>query len=130
MRACLVSSGHLSDSSRVSEVSGNRFLDLGIGIHQPQDDEERHHGGDEIGVRYFPRPAMVSRVPFHFAYDDNRPGLLLRHTSLTWALEFINHKTMKSAIMAVTKSAYATFHAPPWGAAGPFILRTDRKSVV
>src|ERR1035441_8094304 len=80
MRACLVSSGHLSDSSRVSEVSGNRFLDLGIGIHQPQDDEERHHGGDEIGVRYFPRPAMVSRVPFHFAYDDNRHGLLLRHT--------------------------------------------------
>src|SRR5664279_696778 len=31
----------------------------------------------------------------------------------TFWLEFINHSTMKSAISAVTKSAYATFHAPP-----------------
>src|ERR1035437_401275 len=31
----------------------------------------------------------------------------------TFWLEVINHSTMKSAISAVTKSAYATFHAPP-----------------
>src|SRR5882757_399120 len=32
---------------------------------------------------------------------------------------------MNSAIMAVTKSAYATFHAPPWWPAWPpFLLMT------
>jgi hypothetical protein len=29
---------------------------------------------------------------------------------------------MKNAIMAVTKSAYATFHDPPWWAWPPFLI--------
>ena len=31
----------------------------------------------------------------------------------TFSLVFISHSTMNSDIIAVTKSAYATFHAPP-----------------
>src|ERR1035437_3625459 len=33
--------------------------------------------------------------------------------AFTFWLALISHSTMKSAISAVTKSAYATFHAPP-----------------
>ena len=35
-------------------------------------------------------------------------------------------RTIKSAIIAVTKSAYATFHAPPWWPACPFFFLTIR----
>src|SRR5690606_14026273 len=46
-----------------------------------------------------------------------RSGLLVEATS---------HSTRKNAIIAVTKSAYATFHDPPWWArwAGFLALRT------
>ena len=36
------------------------------------------------------------------------------------------HSTMNSAIIAVTKSAYATFQAPPWCAAAFFLAMAMR----
>src|SRR5690242_11436704 len=40
-----------------------------------------------------------------------------------------SHMTMKKAIIAVTKSAYATFQLPPWCAACPFFFLTMRMTL-
>ena len=57
-------------------------------------------------------PCPAADVPVSFPGPD---GLLKNELTafLTLPSVFINHSTMKSAIIAVTKSAYATFHAPP-----------------
>ena len=39
------------------------------------------------------------------------------------AVEPSSHISKKKAIMAVTKSAYAIFQAPPWAAWPPFLMR-------
>ena len=46
----------------IVEVAGDGLLHLGRGVHQPEDDEEGHHGGDEVGVGDLPRAAVVAAV--------------------------------------------------------------------
>ena len=52
-----------------------------------------------------PPPEVISNTPGSRKYDAS----WLR----TCGLVLISHITRKNAIIAVTKSAYATFHAPP-----------------
>ena len=60
----------------VLEVSADGFLNLLAGVQQPEDDEERHHGGDEIGVGDFPCAAVVAAVAAFFLDDDDGASLV------------------------------------------------------
>jgi hypothetical protein len=44
----------------VVEVVGDRLFDLIALGHDPHDQKERHHGGDEVGVSHFPRTAAFA----------------------------------------------------------------------
>ena len=55
----------------VFEVSADGFLNLLAGVEQPEDDEERHHGGDEIGIGDFPGAAVMAAVATFFLEDDD-----------------------------------------------------------
>ena len=55
----------------IVEVSGDSFLDFFAGAHEPEDDEERHHGGNEVGVGHLPCAAMVAAVTDDFLDDDD-----------------------------------------------------------
>ena len=55
----------------VGEVSADGLLDLLTAAQQPKDDEERHHGGDEIRVGYFPGAAVMARVATLLPADDD-----------------------------------------------------------
>jgi hypothetical protein len=50
------------------------FLNLFTAVHQPEHDEQSHHGGDKIGIGNFPRAAMVATVADFFLDDDGRWG--------------------------------------------------------
>ena len=55
----------------IVEVAGDGFFDLLAGVQQPEDDEERHHGGDEVGVGDLPRAAVMAAVADFFLDDDD-----------------------------------------------------------
>jgi len=57
-------------SAGIQEITANHLLRLLAGIQQPQDNEQRHHRSYEIGVRDFPRPAVMRGVPPSL-FDDN-----------------------------------------------------------
>src|ERR1035437_9111406 len=50
--------------------------------------------------------------------------------AFTFWLGLISHSTMKSGIIAVTKSAYATFHAPPDRWPEEWRMRTSTRGAV
>src|SRR5579863_1639981 len=75
-----------------------------------------------LTLKLSPTPALS--VPVLSALPDG--SLKYPATaSFTGLLLLSSHKTMNNAIIAVTKSAYATFHAPPWAPpCPPFFLMT------
>ena len=52
------------------------LLRLRGGVQQPHQQEERHHGGDEIGVGDLPGAAVMAAVPAFFLNDDDGPGFV------------------------------------------------------
>src|ERR1039458_1054257 len=55
-----VGSDFLGVAGGVFEISANGFLNLLAGAEEPENDKERHHGGDEIGVGDLPCAAVVA----------------------------------------------------------------------
>ena len=53
-------------------------LFLGGGVDQPHQQEERHHGGDEIGVGDLPGAAVVAALDHFLAPDHDRRRLVAR----------------------------------------------------
>ena len=70
-RALHVGPDFPGSSSGIFEISADRDLNLFAAIEQPQDDEQGHHGGDEIGIGNLPRAAMVSTVAALLFEDDD-----------------------------------------------------------
>ena len=70
-RAHHVGADFFRGSGGIFEISADGFLNLLAGVEQPEDDEERHHGGDEVGVGDFPRAAVVAAVAAFFLEDDD-----------------------------------------------------------
>src|SRR5262245_4728042 len=59
--------------ARGREELGDAATLLGAGgVDEPHEQEERHHGGDEVRVRHFPRAAMVAAAAaFFYLFDDD-----------------------------------------------------------
>src|SRR5208337_415193 len=58
----------------IFEVSADRLLDLLAGVHEPENDEQRHHRGDEIGIGHLPSTSMVTAVTAPAFDDDGLSG--------------------------------------------------------
>ena len=56
----MIASGEIGFSGGIVEISCHRLAHMLAGIHEPEDDEERHHRGDEVGVGDLPRAAVVA----------------------------------------------------------------------
>jgi hypothetical protein len=70
-RTHLISTNFLGIAGGILEVSANSFLRLLTGIEEPEDDEQCHHGGHEIGIGDFPRAAVMAAVlAFPLDYDN------------------------------------------------------------
>ena len=72
--------GRLADGGG-REIVGDAALLLGAGgVDQPHQQEERHHGGDEVGVGDLPGPAVVgaARDLLHLL-DHDRQVVVQRH---------------------------------------------------
>ena len=66
----------------VLEITADGLLHFFARAQQPKDDEERHHGRDEIGVSHFPSPAMLVIVMAgFFANDDDGLDALFSRSS-------------------------------------------------
>src|SRR5438445_12004875 len=64
-------------SSGTEKISGDGFSDRLAVVEQPEHDEGRHHGGDEIRVSDLPGATMMPAMP-NFLYDHDdaaRAGL-------------------------------------------------------
>ena len=70
-RSSHVGADFLGVAGGVFEISANGFLNLLAGVEKPENDKERHHGGDEIGVGDLPCAAMVAAVAAFFLEDDD-----------------------------------------------------------
>jgi hypothetical protein len=46
----------------VAEVAADGFLYFLTGVEEPEDDEESHHRGDEVGIGDLPRTAVMAAV--------------------------------------------------------------------
>src|ERR1019366_136225 len=66
-----VGSDFLGVAGGVFEISANGFLNLLAGAEEPENDKERHHGGDEIGVGDLPCAAVVAAVATFLLEDDD-----------------------------------------------------------
>ena len=75
-----VAADFLRRSGGILEISADGVLHLLAAVQQPEHDEQRHHGGHEIGVGHFPRAAMMAAVAAFFLDDDDRS--LVGHGSL------------------------------------------------
>jgi hypothetical protein len=62
-------------SARISEVAAHRLLYLRLAAAQePQHDEQRHHGGDKVGIGNLPRAAVMAAMAAFFLDDDDGRG--------------------------------------------------------
>src|SRR5580704_5360465 len=66
----------------IAEIPANSLLDFGRLIQEPEDDEKRHHGSDEISVSDFPRAAVVAAVAAFFLDDDDGSFTAQRNFSM------------------------------------------------
>src|SRR5579864_9663040 len=57
-------------AQRVHKVSADHLLRVLAGVEQPENDEQGHHGGYEIGIGHLPCAAMVRSVA-RFLLDDD-----------------------------------------------------------
>ena len=55
----------------ILEVAADGLLYLLAGVEQPEDDEQSHHGGDEIGVGDLPGATVMAAVAGFFLEDDD-----------------------------------------------------------
>ena len=85
----LAGAGGACDSMAIgAEVVGEALaLVLGGGVQQPHQQEERHHGGDEIGVGDLPGAAVMAALGDLVFFDDNLAlgallAMLARHVYL------------------------------------------------
>ena len=53
-------------SGGILEIAADGFLDLLAAVHQPEHDEQGHHGGHEIGIGDFPGAAVVAAMATFF----------------------------------------------------------------
>ena len=60
----------LGSAGGILEISADRLLHLLAAVQQPQHDEQRHHGGDEIRVGHLPGAAVVAAMR-HLLLDDD-----------------------------------------------------------
>src|SRR5207237_3405447 len=75
-----VLAAHFVGSSRgIAKISGDGFSDRLAGVEQPEHDEERHHGGDEILLSDLPGAAVVSTMT-RFLLDNVYRALTVVHT--------------------------------------------------
>src|ERR1039458_9472984 len=81
LRATYVSepSRYFGGATRILEVSADGLLHLFTGVEQPQHDEERHHGGDEVGVSDLPCAAVVAAMAL-LLLDNDDGGRQVRHS--------------------------------------------------
>ena len=61
----------LLERARIAEVCRHRCLDLRALADDPHHQEERHHRGDEVGVRHLPRPTVVAVLGVPGFLDDD-----------------------------------------------------------
>src|SRR5437588_35971 len=61
----------LGKSFRIAEIAGDGLLHVIARAHEPQDEEERHHRGDEIRVGHFPGAAVRAMCMRLFLFQDN-----------------------------------------------------------
>ena len=66
-------------AGRIAEIPGDGFPHGLAGIEQPEHDEERHHGGDEICIGNLPGAAVVSTMTRFLLDNDDGAGAVL-HT--------------------------------------------------
>ena len=71
-----VGANFLRSSCGIFEVSADGDLNLFAAVKQPQNDEERHHGGNEVGIGYLPCAAMMAAMAAFFLQDDDGAGFL------------------------------------------------------
>src|SRR5438128_4940730 len=64
-------------AGRIAEVPGDGFPHGLAGIEQPEHDEERHHGGDEICIGNLPGAAVVSTMTRFLLDNDDWAGAIL-----------------------------------------------------
>src|SRR5208337_322055 len=64
-------SGFLPGSAGIFEVPADRHLNRLTAVHQPQHDEQRHHGRDEVGIGNLPRTAVMAAMAAFFPDDDD-----------------------------------------------------------
>ncbi len=67
-----VAADFLRRSGGILEISADGVLHLLAAVQQPEHDEQRHHGGDEVRVGHFPRAAVMAAVAALFLDDDDR----------------------------------------------------------
>ena len=75
-RARIESSFLIGRSAGIAKVSTDGLLHGLAATEQPEHDEQRHHGGDEIGIGDLPRAAMMAAVATFFLEDDNGPSFV------------------------------------------------------
>src|ERR1700758_1505977 len=70
-------------AARVVEVAGDGFAHVVARIHEPEHDEERHHGSYKIGVGDLPGAPVMGDVRRALAHDDDGPlrDRLRRHAA-------------------------------------------------
>ena len=73
-------------TGRIAKIACDGLLDRFAGSQQPQNDEQRHHRCQEIGIRRFPGAPVMSGVHNLFLDDDRlhrqRIGFLLGHGTI------------------------------------------------
>src|SRR5580698_9590537 len=73
----------LSSARRIAEIPSDRLLYLFTAAEEPQNNKQREHSRNEVGVRYLPCSTMVSASMAAFLSDnDDRLGCLIRHISI------------------------------------------------
>jgi hypothetical protein len=75
-RAHHVGADFFRSSGWILEISPDRDLNLLTGVQQPENNEQRHHGGDEVRVGHLPGAAMMAAVATFFLEDHDGPGAI------------------------------------------------------
>src|SRR5262249_33923113 len=75
-RANHIAANALRGSGRVLKISTHGFLDLLTAVHQPQHDEQSHHGRHKIRITNLPGAAMMACVTTAILDDDNRAAFV------------------------------------------------------
>ena len=67
----------LAAAGQILEVALHGFLDLIVGVQEPENNKQSHHGGD-VGIRDFPCSAVVTSMVHLLLDDDDGSSGILR----------------------------------------------------